>query len=115
MFALSGKLTLHFVDLCHLSAGLSEMNARLTLVGEAGAHADVSHIARLHDVVQSLHGLFDRSVVVKAMTYRSQYQLKNKSKAGGHTLENIDIIELHAGQACFHGVEYMLPSDKVSM
>ena len=34
---------------------LRDMNERRTLVGPARAHADVSHIAGLDEIVQSLH------------------------------------------------------------
>ena len=36
----------------------------LTLVRKARAHADIPHIPRLHDIVQRLHGLLDRRVIV---------------------------------------------------
>ena len=51
----------------------------LELPRPATAHTDIPDPARLHHIVQSLHGLFDGRVIVEAVA-----------------LEDIDIVELQA-------------------
>lgn len=77
--------TLHCVDYASLvSALLNTTRIALTLIGIAGAHANVAHISSLHHVMKGLHlpplqllsshypkyiayRLFNRGVVVEAM------------------------------------------------
>jgi hypothetical protein len=49
---------------------------------KARGHADVSNVTGLHDVVECLHGLLNRCIVVEAMA-----------------LENVDVVKLEALQA----------------
>lgn len=57
----------------------------LTLVSVAGAHADVSDVASLHDVVQRLHRLLDGREGVEPMAYmRAEIReaARNRSNMG---------------------------------
>ena len=62
-----------------------------TLVRPARAHADVAHEPGAHDVVQRVHRLRDGRARVEAVA-----------------LQHVDVLELQALQACFHGVEDVL-------
>jgi hypothetical protein len=52
---------------------------QLELPSKAAAHADVSHVASFHDIVQSPHCLLDRSVLIEPMA-----------------LQNVDVVELQS-------------------
>lgn len=51
----------------------------LELPSPATAHSDMSHISRFDHIVKRLHGLFDRRIVVEAVT-----------------LEEINVVELES-------------------
>ena len=62
-----------------------------TLIGVAGAHADVAHVASLHDVVERLHRLLDRCIIVEPMA-----------------LKNVNVVELQTLQAVLDALKDML-------
>lgn len=86
--------TLHGVD--YGMRGLGQLmrmyvRNRRTLVRIARAHADVAYVASLHDIMESLHSLFNGCVVVEPVA-----------------LEHVDVVELQALQARFDSSENML-------
>jgi hypothetical protein len=63
----------------------------MELPSKATAHADVSNISSLDDVVKCLHGFFDWRFRVKSMA-----------------LKNIYVVELESFQGVFDGFKNML-------
>lgn len=67
-----------------------------TLVGIARAHADIANIARLHDIMQCLHRLLDRRIIIEAMAP-----------------VQVDVIQLEALQTSLDGSEYILSAQAI--
>lgn len=57
---------------------------QLELPRETTAHSNIPHRTRLHDVMQSLHGLFDGRLIIEAVA-----------------LQDIDVVKLKAVQRVF--------------
>ena len=63
------SVVLHDVDCVRSMRHQHEVWDGRTLPGEAAAHANVSHLAALDNIVESLHSLLDWRVVVEAVAY----------------------------------------------
>lgn len=75
----------------------------------ARTHADVAHVARLDHIVQCLHRLLYRRVIVEAMTCKyTSVQKGSHHNRSMHTLVQVNIVELQSLQTGFDGVEYVL-------
>ena len=61
------------------------------LICPARAHADVANVSGLYDIMESLHRLFDGSVVIESVA-----------------LQEINVIELETLEGCFDRIEYVL-------
>ena len=79
------------------------------MVCVARAHADVPDVARLHHVVQRVHGLLDRRRIVEPMAFsRPSIPLPTTWSGGRRTLQEVDVVHLEALETGLNRVEDVL-------